>query len=109
MHSSICCAQRLFQFSKRRALQRWLKLVTLTFKSKKPEKDKNGDLQQLRLNDGLPTPRTSRQQYEMILIGAVTSAMQKIQNAYRSKLVYASLRHTTKLVPRIWRISQPSA
>jgi hypothetical protein len=35
----------------RRALQWWLKLVTLTFKSKKPEKDKNGDLQQLRLND----------------------------------------------------------
>ena len=93
----------------RRALQWWLKLVTLTFKSKKPEKDKNGDLQQLRLSDGSPTPRTGRQQYEMILIGAVTSAMQKIQNAYRSKLVYASLRHTTKLVPRIWRISQPSA
>ena len=109
MHSSICCAQRLFQVSMRRALQRRLKLVTLTFKSEKPEKDKNGDLQQLRLSEGSPTPRTGCQQYEMIVIGVVTNAMPKIQNAYRSKLVYASLRHTTKLVPRIWRMSQPSA
>ena len=93
----------------RRALQWWLKLVTLTFKREKPEKDKTSDLQQSRLNDRSPAPRTNRQQYEMILIGVVASAMQKIQNAYRSKLVYASLRHTTKLVPRIWRISQPSA
>ena len=109
MHSSICCAQRLFQFSKRCALQRWLKLVTLTFKSEKTEKDKNSDLQQSRLNDRSPAPRTGCQQYEIIVIGVVTSAMPKIQNAYRLKLVYASLRHTTKLVPRIWRISQPSA
>jgi hypothetical protein len=65
------------------ALQLWLKLVTLTFKREKPEKDKNSDLQQSRLNDWSPAPRTGCQQYEMIAIGVVTSARQKIQNAYR--------------------------